>query len=105
MRCEAASADPIPFICSCVSGLPKNTRRRRALKVGRERAGSVAMARSSHSRCARSRLDPMVSELFDGAEWMPAPGADSYTDISTHVSKDGRIARIAFDRPEVRNAF
>ncbi|MET0734487.1 MAG: 1,4-dihydroxy-2-naphthoyl-CoA synthase [Microbacterium sp.] len=47
----------------------------------------------------------MVSELFDGDEWMPAPGADGYTDITAHVSKDGRIARIAFDRPEVRNAF
>lgn len=46
-----------------------------------------------------------VSELFDESEWMPAPGADSYTDITAHVSKDGRIARIAFDRAEVRNAF
>jgi len=46
-----------------------------------------------------------VSELFDPAEWMPAPGADAYTDITAHVSRDGRIARIAFDRPEVRNAF
>ncbi|MFE4726985.1 1,4-dihydroxy-2-naphthoyl-CoA synthase [Microbacterium sp. NPDC056736] len=38
---------------------------------------------------------------------MPAPGAPEggYTDITSHVSKDGRIARIAFDRPEVRNAF
>ncbi|MCH6231038.1 1,4-dihydroxy-2-naphthoyl-CoA synthase [Microbacterium sp. CFH 31415] len=47
----------------------------------------------------------MVSELFDEAEWMPAPGTDGFTDITSHVSKDGRIARIAFDRPEVRNAF
>src|SRR3954452_8091330 len=47
----------------------------------------------------------MVSELFDEGEWMPAPGADSYTDITAHVSKDGRIARVAFHRPEVRNAF
>ncbi|WP_308193792.1 1,4-dihydroxy-2-naphthoyl-CoA synthase [Microbacterium sp. SS28] len=46
-----------------------------------------------------------VSELFDEAEWMPAPGADAYTDITSHLSRDGRIARIAFDRPEVRNAF
>jgi naphthoate synthase len=46
-----------------------------------------------------------VSELFDESEWMPAPGADAYTDITSHVSLDGRIARIAFDRPEVRNAF
>ncbi|GAA5206689.1 1,4-dihydroxy-2-naphthoyl-CoA synthase [Microbacterium kyungheense] len=48
-----------------------------------------------------------VSELFDEDEWMPAAGAPEggYTDITSHVSTDGRIARIAFDRPEVRNAF
>ncbi|WP_426321435.1 1,4-dihydroxy-2-naphthoyl-CoA synthase [Microbacterium sp. E-13] len=48
-----------------------------------------------------------VSQLFDEDEWMPAPGlpAGGYTDITSHVSQDGRIARIAFDRPEVRNAF
>lgn len=48
-----------------------------------------------------------VSELFDDSEWSPAPGQPDggYTDITSHVSKDGRIARIAFDRPEVRNAF
>ena len=48
-----------------------------------------------------------VSELFDEDEWDAAPGApeDGYTDITSHVSKDGRIARVAFDRPEVRNAF
>jgi naphthoate synthase len=47
----------------------------------------------------------MVSELFDPAEWTPAPGAERLTDITSHLSRDGRIARIAFDRPEVRNAF
>jgi len=47
----------------------------------------------------------MVSELFDAAEWTAAPGSERYTDITAHVSRDGRIARIAFDRPEVRNAF
>jgi naphthoate synthase len=47
----------------------------------------------------------MVSEIFDPAEWRLAPGADAYTDITAHVSVDGRIARVAFDRPEVRNAF
>jgi naphthoate synthase len=46
-----------------------------------------------------------VSELFDEAEWMPAPGSDAYTDVTAHISRDGRIARVAFDRPEVRNAF
>ncbi|MET0296379.1 MAG: 1,4-dihydroxy-2-naphthoyl-CoA synthase [Microbacterium sp.] len=50
-------------------------------------------------------MAPMVSELFDEREWMPAPGSDAYTDITAHVSTDGRIARVAFDRPEVRNAF
>jgi naphthoate synthase len=46
-----------------------------------------------------------VSDLFDPAEWAPAPGADAYTDITSHVSLDGHIARVAFNRPEVRNAF
>jgi len=46
-----------------------------------------------------------VSELFDPAEWTLAPGAEDYTDITAHVTHDGRVARIAFDRPEVRNAF
>ena len=46
-----------------------------------------------------------VSDLFDPAEWQVAPGAEKYTDITAHLSLDGRISRIAFDRPEVRNAF
>ena len=48
---------------------------------------------------------PQVSNLFDPAEWQVAPGAEKYTDITAHLSLDGRISRIAFDRPEVRNAF
>lgn len=47
----------------------------------------------------------MVSELFDPAEWVLAPGAEDYTDITAHVTHDGGVARIAFNRPEVRNAF
>ncbi|MGM1029697.1 MAG: 1,4-dihydroxy-2-naphthoyl-CoA synthase [Actinomycetota bacterium] len=44
-----------------------------------------------------------ISPLFDATEWADAePG---YDDITVHRSRDGRIARIAFDRPEVRNAF
>ncbi|WP_336646667.1 1,4-dihydroxy-2-naphthoyl-CoA synthase [Microbacterium sp. USHLN186] len=46
-----------------------------------------------------------VSDIFDPAEWTLAPGAEDYTDITAHVSHDGGVARIAFDRPEVRNAF
>ncbi|MBP2437351.1 1,4-dihydroxy-2-naphthoyl-CoA synthase [Microbacterium amylolyticum] len=47
----------------------------------------------------------MVSDIFDPELWDPAPHSDGYRDITSHVSKDGRITRIAFDRPEVRNAF
>ncbi|GAA2932813.1 1,4-dihydroxy-2-naphthoyl-CoA synthase [Microbacterium luteolum] len=46
-----------------------------------------------------------VSDLFDPAEWVLAPGAEDYTDITAHVTHDGGVARIAFHRPEVRNAF
>jgi naphthoate synthase len=47
----------------------------------------------------------VVSELFDGAVWTAVPGFDALSDITYHHSTDGRIARVAFDRPEVRNAF
>ncbi|RKT33256.1 1,4-dihydroxy-2-naphthoyl-CoA synthase [Microbacterium sp. AG1240] len=47
----------------------------------------------------------MVSDLFDPAVWQPTAADERYTDITAHTSLDGRIARIAFDRPEVRNAF
>jgi naphthoate synthase len=47
----------------------------------------------------------MVSELFDPDAWVATAADERYTDITAHVSVDGRIARIAFDRPEVRNAF
>ncbi|WP_406246487.1 1,4-dihydroxy-2-naphthoyl-CoA synthase [Microbacterium sp. M] len=46
-----------------------------------------------------------VSDLFDPSEWTLAPGAEAYTDITAHVSVDGGVSRIAFNRPEVRNAF
>lgn len=46
-----------------------------------------------------------ISDIFDPTQWTLAPGAADYTDITAHVSLDGGIARIAFDRPEVRNAF
>ncbi|GAA2753893.1 1,4-dihydroxy-2-naphthoyl-CoA synthase [Amnibacterium kyonggiense] len=46
-----------------------------------------------------------VSELFDPARWTAVPGFEDLTDITYHLSTDGRIARVAFDRPEVRNAF
>jgi naphthoate synthase len=46
-----------------------------------------------------------VSELFDESIWTSVPGFDDLTDITYHLDTAGRVARIAFDRPEVRNAF
>jgi naphthoate synthase len=46
-----------------------------------------------------------ISPLFDAARWNPAPGAETLEDVTYHLDTSGRIARIAFDRPEVRNAF
>jgi len=52
--------------------------------------------------------DPVVSELFDPKLWEPIEGFD-FTDITYHrCVEDGPgkgTVRIAFDRPEVRNAF
>ncbi len=45
-----------------------------------------------------------VSEIFDPAEWTEVPGF-GFEDLTYHHDTSGRIARIAFDRPEVRNAF
>ena len=47
----------------------------------------------------------MVSELFDPAVWRPVPGFEDLRDLTYHLDTEGRIARVAFDRPEVRNAF
>jgi len=47
----------------------------------------------------------MVSELFDANTWQPVEGFDGLEDLTYHHDTDGRVARIAFDRPEVRNAF
>jgi naphthoate synthase len=46
----------------------------------------------------------MVSELFDPAAWGPVEGLD-LTDITYHRAVDQGTVRIAFNRPEVRNAF
>jgi naphthoate synthase len=46
----------------------------------------------------------MVSELFDAAAWDAVPGFD-LTDVTYHRAKAHGTVRIAFDRPEVRNAF
>jgi naphthoate synthase len=46
----------------------------------------------------------MVSALFDAAAWHPVEGFE-FTDITYHRAVDVGAVRVAFDRPEVRNAF
>ncbi|MGA0220641.1 MAG: 1,4-dihydroxy-2-naphthoyl-CoA synthase, partial [Ilumatobacteraceae bacterium] len=47
---------------------------------------------------------PGVSETFDPEAWEVVPGFD-FTDITYHRAKSTGAVRIAFDRPEIRNAF
>ena len=46
----------------------------------------------------------MVSELFDPEAWEPVEAPDLH-DITYHHGADVPAARVAFDRPAVRNAF
>jgi naphthoate synthase len=48
---------------------------------------------------------PDVSDLFDPSVWKPVAGFETLTDVTYHHDNAGRVARIAFNRPEVRNAF
>ena len=48
--------------------------------------------------------DAPVSEIFDPDAWDPVGGFD-FTDITYHRARDVAAVRIAFDRPEIRNAF
>jgi naphthoate synthase len=52
--------------------------------------------------------DNRVSELFDQAAWTEVEGF-GFTDITYHRSAEARsgkrVVRVAFDRPDVRNAF
>ena len=46
-----------------------------------------------------------VSEIFDADAWDTVPGFEELSDITYHRAKDTGVVRVAFDRPEVRNAF
>lgn len=46
----------------------------------------------------------MVSELFDASRWTQVPGFD-LNDLTYHRAKEGGTVRVAFDRPDCRNAF
>ena len=46
----------------------------------------------------------MVSEIFDDARWSEVKGIN-FSDITYHRAVDQGTVRIAFNRPEIRNAF
>jgi naphthoate synthase len=46
-----------------------------------------------------------VSELFDAAIWEQVAGFENQTDITYHQHVSMGVVRIAFNRPEIRNAF
>lgn len=50
-------------------------------------------------------MSQAVSELFDPTIWQSVPGFDQLEDITYHRHNTLGIVRIAFNRPEVRNAF
>ena len=47
---------------------------------------------------------PDLTGPFDPSRWTEVPGFD-FTDITYHRAVDTPAVRVAFDRPEVRNAF
>jgi len=46
----------------------------------------------------------MISPLFDESKWIEVPGFN-FSDITYHRAKELGTVRIAFNRPECRNAF
>lgn len=60
-------------------------------------------------------LPPRVSEIFDPQRWRLTPGFEALTDVTYHRGcerdeqgrwvRDLPVVRVAFDRPELRNAF
>jgi naphthoate synthase len=46
-----------------------------------------------------------VSETFDPEAWQPVPGFEDLTDLTYHRARAHGTVRIAFDRPDVLNAF
>jgi naphthoate synthase len=59
------------------------------------------MTASTHGGAGSSEL---VSEIFDPSAWREVPGFE-LSDITYHRAVDTGAVRIAFDRPDVRNAF
>ncbi len=50
-------------------------------------------------------MKTQVSEIFDASIWHDVPGFEQLEDVTYHKHSTLGIVRIAFNRPEVRNAF
>ena len=46
-----------------------------------------------------------VSDIFDPEQWDEVPGFEGLTDLTYHRAKAHGTVRVAFDRPDVLNAF
>ena len=46
-----------------------------------------------------------VSQTFDADQWDPVPGFGDLTDLTYHRAREHGTVRVAFDRPDVLNAF
>src|SRR3954467_10329767 len=46
-----------------------------------------------------------VSEIFDADDWDTVPGFEDLTDLTYHRARAHGTVRVAFDRPDVLNAF
>src|SRR5690606_21829458 len=62
--------------------------------------------RARQAAAARSPMPPAaaVSEIFDPEAWEPVSGF-AFRDITYHQARAVGAVRVAFNRPEVRNAF
>ncbi len=70
-----------------------------------------AAARVAYAATTSVKGVTVVSELFDAPRWRAVAGFDDLTDVTYHRGLDPAtggdigVVRVAFDRPEVRNAF
>ncbi len=64
----------------------------------------MAVSRCAEQGVACDNRAVTISPIFDPAAWKPVPGF-TFTDITYHRAVDQGTVRIAFNRPEVRNAF
>src|SRR5581483_2605973 len=93
---------------------PRPARRPRSpfpARRARASAPSAPSRQSARRRSGQSKtntlrvmVDTTISELFDPTAWRQVDGFD-FTDLTYHRAVDAGVVRIAFDRPEVRNAF